>query len=143
MILGLGNDLVDIRRIERSIERFGQRFLDRVFTAGEQAKAGLRSARPRSFASTLAKRFAAKEAMAKALGTGFSQGMVMREIEVVSAASGQPQILVHGMAGQILNRQIPPGFSASILLTMTDEYPYAQAIVLIQIFPSSVRIVEK
>lgn len=132
MILGIGNDLCDIRRIERTLTRFGERFLDRVFTAEERRKAYSR-AHP---AATLAKRFAAKEAMSKALGTGFRQGVHFRDIGVVNSASGRPTFRLTGGALRALERLVPEGHTARLDLTLTDEYPLAEAIVIISALPS-------
>jgi len=134
MIIGLGNDIVDIRRIERSIERFGDRFLDRVFTPLERKKAESRTEKLR--AATYAKRFAAKEAASKALGTGFSAGVFWRDLGVVNLSTGQPSLRLTGGAAKRLDAITPRGHGAQIALTMTDEYPYAQAVVII----SAVRI---
>jgi holo-[acyl-carrier protein] synthase len=136
MIIGLGSDLVDIRRIERVLERHGDRFIDRVFTPLERAKAERRTERIR--AGTYAKRFAAKEAASKALGTGFSHGVFMRDLGVVNLRSGKPTLAMTGGAAERLAKLTPPGHSAQIDLSMTDEYPYAQAIVII----SAVRLAE-
>ncbi|WP_043340733.1 holo-ACP synthase [Belnapia moabensis] len=129
MILGLGNDVVDIRRIEQSIARFGERFLERVFTETERAKAERRTEKIR--ASTYAKRFAAKEAASKALGTGFRAGVFLRDLGVVNLPSGQPTLRMTGGAAERLARMTPPGHRAEVALTMTDEYPYASAVVII------------
>jgi holo-[acyl-carrier protein] synthase len=129
MILGIGNDVVDIRRIERVLERHGERFLERVFTPVERAKAERRTERIR--ASTYAKRFAAKEAASKALGTGFNQGVFMRDLGVVNLSSGKPTLRLSGGAAKRLAAVTPPGHAAHVELTMTDEYPYASAIVII------------
>lgn len=131
MILGLGSDLVDIRRIERVIARHGERFLARVFTAQERAKAERRANR----AATYAKRFAAKEACAKALGTGFRQGVFWRDIGVVNLASGRPTLHLTGGALARLERITPAGFVARIDLTLADDYPTAQALVIISAVP--------
>lgn len=132
MIIGLGSDLIDIRRIEKTMERFGDRFLARVFTDQEQAKALRRkNAGVRVAASTLAKRFAAKEACSKALGTGISQGVSWRDMEVVSLPTGQPVFRLTGGAAERLKGLTPPGMAVQVSVTMTDEYPYAQAIVII------------
>jgi len=133
VILGIGNDLCDIRRIERTLARFGDRFLDRVFTAAERAKAERRAERIR--AATYAKRFAAKEAAAKALGTGFRMGVFHRDIGVVNLASGQPTLLLAGGAAARLALLLPPGMQARIDLTMTDEYPLAEAMVILSATP--------
>lgn len=128
VVLGLGSDLCNIERIERSIERFGQRFLDRIFTPAEQAKA---NRRPLSRAATYAKRFAAKEAASKALGTGFRQGVFFRDIGVVNEPSGRPTLELAGGAAARLAALTPAGHKADIHLTLTDDHPWAQAIVLI------------
>ena len=127
MIIGIGNDLCDIRRIEKTLERFGPRFLAKVFTAEEQRKALSRA----NTAGTLAKRFAAKEAMAKALGTGFHSGVHLRDIGVVNAPGGRPAIQLTGGAARHLERLTPQGYLVRIDLTLTDEYPLAEAIVII------------
>lgn len=133
MIIGLGSDLCDIRRIEKTIERFGDRFLLRVFTDRERAKADRRMTR----AATYAKRFAAKEACAKALGTGFDQGVFMKDLGVVNLPSGRPTLELTGGALKRLEALTPPGHTARIDLTLTDEYPLAQAIVIITAVPQS------
>ncbi|WP_045836743.1 holo-ACP synthase [Hyphomicrobium sp. 99] len=127
MIIGIGNDLCDIRRIERTIERYGDRFLQRVFTAEERRKAFSRAHSARTFA----KRFAAKEAASKALGTGFRYGVYLKDIGVVNALSGRPTLALTGGAAQRLAHLIPEGYEARIDVTLTDEYPLAQAIVII------------
>lgn len=133
MIVGMGSDIVDIRRIERSLERFGDRFVHRVFTEGEQAKSERRKGGVHnSRASTYAKRFAAKEAFSKAVGTGFNFGVFMRDIEVVNLPTGQPTLSLHGNAAKAVARLIPAGMHAHIHLTLTDEYPMAQAHVVIE-----------
>jgi holo-[acyl-carrier protein] synthase len=129
MILGLGSDLIDIRRIERTLARHGERFLERVFTPLERAKAERRTERIR--AATYAKRFAAKEAASKALGTGFSHGVFWRDLGVVNLSTGQPTLRLTGGAAARLAAITPPGHAAQVALTMTDEYPYAQAQVII------------
>ena len=129
MILGIGNDLCDIRRIEGVMQRHGERFLLRVFTTTERIKAERRTDRLR--AGTYAKRFAAKEAASKALGTGFSRGVFLRDIGVVNLPSGQPTLRLTGGAAARLAAMTPPAMRAEIVLTMTDEYPLAQAIVII------------
>lgn len=129
MILGLGNDTVDIRRIEQTIGRHGERFLERVFTPLERAKAERRTEKIR--ASTYAKRFAAKEAASKALGTGFRAGVFFRDLGVVNLRSGQPTLEMTGGAAARLAAITPPGHVARVSLTMTDEYPYASAVVII------------
>lgn len=133
MIIGIGSDMVDIRRIERTIERHGERFLDRIFTPIERAKADRRSERIR--AATYAKRFAAKEAAAKALGTGFRGGVFWRDLCVVNLPSGQPTLRLTGGAAARLAAITPAGHRAEIALTMTDEFPYAQAMVVITAVP--------
>ena len=127
MILGLGSDLVDIRRIEKTIARHGDRFILRIFTPTEQARAERRAAR----IDTYAKRFAAKEACAKALGTGFRRGVFFRDMGVVNLPSGRPTLQLTGGALRRLTEITPPGFAARIDLSLTDEYPLAQAIVII------------
>ena len=135
MILGLGSDICDIRRIEAVIARHGERFILRVFTATERAKAASRTERIQ--AATFAKRFAAKEAAAKALGTGFRRGVFFSDLGVVNMASGQPTLRVTGGAAARLAAITPAGMAASIALTMTDEYPYAFAQVIISAMPAS------
>jgi holo-[acyl-carrier protein] synthase len=127
VILGLGNDIIDIARIERTIERFGTRFLDRVFTETERRKSDRRIMRAASYA----KRFAAKEACAKAIGTGIRHGVYWRDIGVVNLPSGRPTIELTGGAALALQRLVPPGYEARIDLTLTDDHPTAQAIVII------------
>jgi holo-[acyl-carrier protein] synthase len=131
MILGLGNDIVDIPRIERTIERYGDRFLNRVFTETERRKSDARVQRAASYA----KRFAAKEACSKALGTGLRQGVYWRDMGVVNLASGRPTLRLTGGAAEQLKRITPPGFEARIDLTLSDDYPLAQAIVIISSIP--------
>jgi holo-[acyl-carrier protein] synthase len=128
VIVGIGSDLCNIERIERSLERFGDRFLERVFTATERAKA---ESRPFTRAGTLAKRFAAKEAFSKALGTGFKRGVFMKDIGVVNAPSGAPTLELTGGARQRLDALAPAGHAIDIHLTLTDEYPWAQAFVIL------------
>ena len=128
MIIGLGNDLVDIRRIEKTLEKFGARFTGRVFTEIERKKSDRRAQR----ASSYAKRFAAKEACSKALGTGFSHGVFMKDLGVVNEPSGKPTMALTGGAAVRLTRLTPKGMTAKVHLTITDEYPYAQAIVMIE-----------
>lgn len=128
MIVGIGTDLCDIRRIENSLDRFGDRFRSRVFTAVEQAKA---KRRPYTAAGTLAKRFAAKEAFSKAVGTGFKRGVFMKDIGVVNLASGQPTLELTGGAKARLDALAPDGHAIDIHLTLTDEYPWAQAFVML------------
>lgn len=128
MIIGIGNDIIDIRRIEKTLARHGERFTNRVFTPLEHAKADRRAQR----AATYAKRFAAKEACSKALGTGLSNGVFWRDMGVVNLPSGKPTLQLTGGAAAWLHRMVPEGKQAAIHLTMTDEYPYAQAIVIIE-----------
>ncbi len=132
MIIGIGSDLIDIRRIERTLERFGERFTRRVFTETERAKAERRLRR----ADTYAKRYAAKEACAKALGTGFRRGVYWRDIGVVNAPSGKPGLALTGGAAARLAEITPPGMRPRIELTLTDEPPIAQAIVVISAVPA-------
>jgi holo-[acyl-carrier protein] synthase len=127
MIIGLGSDLIDIRRIEKTLDRYGRRFIDRIFTDVEQRKSDRRAAR----AATYAKRFAAKEACAKALGTGLRAGVFWRDMGVVNLPSGQPAIRLTGGAAKRLAEITPQGMQAHINLTLTDDYPLAQAIVII------------
>ncbi|MGE3931770.1 MAG: holo-ACP synthase [Rhodospirillaceae bacterium] len=127
MILGIGNDIIDIGRIERTIARFGDRFLARVFTDVERARSDRRANRAASYA----KRYAAKEACSKALGTGFRQGVFWRDMGVVNLRTGRPTLLLTGGAAARLSAMTPPGMTAEIHLTLTDEPPLAQAIVLI------------
>src|SRR5688500_3139014 len=127
MIIGLGNDMIDIRRVERTIERYGERFLSRVFTETERRKSDNRAARAASYA----KRFAAKEACAKALGTGFRQGVFWRDMGVVNLASGRPTLQLTGGAARALARLAPEGHEVRIDLSITDDFPTAQAIVII------------
>lgn len=133
MIIGIGSDILDIRRIERTIERHGERFLERIFTSAERAKAEKRTKRIR--AATYAKRFAAKEAASKALGTGFRAGVFWRDLGVVNLPSGQPTLRLTGGAAERLKAITPAGHGAVIALTMTDEFPYAQAMVVITAVP--------
>jgi holo-[acyl-carrier protein] synthase len=131
VIIGLGNDVIDIRRIESAIERFGDRFLKRVFTDVERSKSDRRRARAASYA----KRFAAKEACSKALGTGLRKGVFWRDMGVVNLASGRPTMVLTGGAAEQLERITPPGYQARIDLTLTDDFPQAQAIVIISGIP--------
>ena len=127
MIIGIGNDMIDIRRVERTIERYGERFLERVFTPVERMKSDGRAARAASYA----KRFAAKEACAKALGTGFRQGVFWRDIGVVNLTSGRPTLELTGGAARALAQLTPEGHEMRIDLSITDDFPTAQAIVII------------
>ena len=131
-VLGLGSDLCNIDRIENSITRFGDRFLTRVFTEVERAKADRRI---HTRTGTYAKRFAAKEACSKALGTGFRKGVFMKDMGVVNLASGAPTLALTGGAAARLAEITPPGYRAAVHLTMTDDHPWAQAIVLITASP--------
>ena len=137
MIIGLGSDICDIRRIESAIARHGDRFLLRVFTETERGKAAGRAERLR--AGTYAKRFAAKEAAAKALGTGFRRGVFFSDLGVVNLPSGQPTLRMTGGAAARLAAITPAGMAASVALTMTDEYPYAFAQVIISAVPCEQR----
>jgi len=130
MIVGIGSDLCNIERIQSSLDRFGDRFLARVFTEVERAKA---ARRPFTTAGTLAKRFAAKEAFAKAVGTGFKRGVYMKDIGVVNAASGQPTLALTGGAKARVDALTPPGHLLDIHLTMTDDHPWAQAFVILSL----------
>jgi holo-[acyl-carrier protein] synthase len=138
MILGLGSDLCDIRRIEKVLDRHGERFITRVFTETEQAKAAGRMDRLR--AGTFAKRFAAKEAAAKALGTGFRRGVFHSDLGVVNLRGGQPTLRMTGGAALRLAAITPPGMQALVALTMTDEYPYAYAQVIISAVPAATAV---
>jgi len=132
MIIGIGSDIIDIRRIEKTIERHGDRFLDRIFTDTERLKSDHRAARAASYA----KRFAAKEACAKALGTGLNQGVFWRDMGVVNLPSGQPTMKLTGGAAERLKNLLPENHVAQIHLTITDDFPLAQAFVLISAIPS-------
>jgi len=132
MIIGLGNDLIDIRRIEATIERFGDRFLNRVFTETERRKSDRRHGRAASYA----KRFAAKEACSKALGTGLRKGVFWRDMGVVNLSSGRPTMRLTGGAAEHLREITPEGYEARIDLTLTDDFPLAQAIVIISAIPT-------
>ena len=129
MILSIGSDLCNIERIQASLDRFGERFENRVFTQVERAKA---ARRPYTKAGTLAKRFAAKEAFSKAVGTGFKAGVFMKDIGVVNAASGAPTLHLTGGAATRLAALVPDGHEAVIHLTLTDDHPWAQAFVVIE-----------
>ena len=132
MILGIGNDIIDIRRVEKSIERWGERFLGRVFTDIERKKSDRRALRAASYA----KRFAAKEACAKALGTGLNAGVFWRDMGVVNLPSGKPTLKLTGGALKRLQAITPPGMVVQIDLTITDDFPQAQAIVIISANPA-------
>ena len=135
MIIGIGSDLCDIRRIERAMARFGDRFLARVFTDAERARAARRTESLR--AGTFAKRFAAKEACAKALGTGFQSGVFHSDLGVINLPGGQPTLRLSGGAARRLASLVPAGAAPRIALTMTDEYPYAFAQVILSAEPPS------
>lgn len=128
MIVGLGSDLIDIRRIEKTLDRYGERFLARVFTEIERKKSDRRRARAASYA----KRFAAKEACAKALGTGLRAGVFWRDMGVVNLPSGKPTMALTGGAAERLTAIVPPGHDPQIHLTITDDWPLAQAFVIIE-----------
>jgi holo-[acyl-carrier protein] synthase len=129
VIIGLGSDLCNIERIQNSLDRFGERFEKRVFTDIERAKA---ARRPFTRAGTYAKRFAAKEAFSKAVGTGFKRGVFMKDIGVVNARSGAPTLALTGGAAARLAAIVPPGHEAIVHLTLTDDHPWAQAFVVIE-----------
>jgi holo-[acyl-carrier protein] synthase len=132
LIIGFGSDLCNIERIQNSLDRFGARFIARVFTETEAAKA---ESRPFTRAGTFAKRFAAKEAFSKAVGTGFRRGVFMKDIGVVNLASGAPTLALSGGAKERLDALIPPGHAPRIHLTMTDDHPFAMAVVIIEALP--------
>ena len=133
MILGIGNDLIDIRRIEKTLERFGGRFINRLYTDMEQKKSERRHQRAASYA----KRFAAKEACSKALGTGLRQGVFWRDMGVINMPSGKPTMQLTNGALARLEKMTPEGMSAQIDLTITDDFPLAQAIVIISAVPKA------
>ena len=135
MIIGLGSDLIDIRRVEKTLDRYGPRFIERIFTDVEQRKSERRAARAASYA----KRFAAKEACAKALGTGLRRGVFWRDMGVVNLRSGRPTMVLTGGAAEQLRRITPPGYAAQVDLTLTDDFPQAQAIVVISALPEGFR----
>ncbi|TCP35862.1 holo-ACP synthase [Sphingomonas sp. BK235] len=132
MIAGLGSDLCNIERIQSSLDRFGERFEARVFTDVERAKA---ARRPLTRAGTYAKRFAAKEAFSKAVGTGFKAGVFMKDIGVINARSGAPTLALTGGAKERLDALIPEGHVARVHLTLTDDHPWAQAFVIVEAVP--------
>jgi holo-[acyl-carrier protein] synthase len=132
MILGLGSDLCNIERIQQSLDRFGDRFVDRVFTDVERAKA---DKRVMTRAATYAKRFAAKEAFSKAIGTGFNQGVFLKDIGVVNLPSGAPTLALTGGAKAKLDAMTPPGHAVDIHVTLTDDHPWAQAFVILYARP--------
>ena len=129
MIVGLGSDLCSIERIQKSVDRWGEKFLKRVFTETERAKA---ARRPHTIAGTLAKRFAAKEAFSKAVGTGFKRGVFMKDIGVVNLPSGAPTLELTGGARARLDALTPSGHAMQVHLTMTDDFPWAQAFVVLE-----------
>ena len=131
MIIGIGSDLIDIRRIEQTLERFGERFVQRLYTETEQKKSDGRKNRAASYA----KRFAAKEACSKALGTGFRKGVFWRDMGVVNLRSGKPTMALTGGAAERLAAITPAGMRAQIDLSITDDFPLAQAIVIISAVP--------
>ena len=131
MIIGIGNDIIDIRRVEKTLERWGDRFVQRIFTEVEQKKSDRRRLRAASYA----KRYAAKEACSKALGTGFRAGVFWRDLGVVNLPSGRPTMQLTGGAAAHLKSLIPAGHRPDIHLTITDDWPMAQAIVIIQAVP--------
>ncbi|MEO0393947.1 MAG: holo-ACP synthase [Pseudomonadota bacterium] len=131
MIIGIGSDLIDIRRIEKTLDRFGERFINRVFTPVEIKRSERKAQRIPSYA----KRFAAKEACSKALGTGFRAGVFMKDLGVVNLPTGQPTMALTNGAARRLEALIPDGHEARIHLTITDEPPYAQALVIIEALP--------
>ena len=132
MILGIGSDLCDIRRVARMLERHGERFTDRIFTEGERARSDRRKARAESYA----RRFAAKEACAKALGTGMRAGVFWRDMEVVNLPGGRPPMRLHGGAAERLRAMTPAGHEAVVHVSLTDDPPLAQAFVVIEARPS-------
>jgi len=134
MILGLGSDLCNIERIQASLDRFGDRFIDRVFTDVERAKA---DKRVMTRAATFAKRFAAKEAFSKAIGTGFNQGVFLKDIGVINLPSGAPALALSGGAKAKLDAMTPPGHAVDIHVTLTDDHPWAQAFVILYARPMS------
>ena len=131
MILGIGNDVIDIRRIEETLGRYGERFIQRIFTDVEVPKSERRAQRAASYA----KRFAAKEACSKALGTGFRAGVFWKDMGVVNEPSRKPTMVLTGGARARLDAMMPPGHAARIHLTITDDFPYAHAFVMIEAVP--------
>ena len=138
MIIGIGSDLADIRRINKTLDRFGDRFVQRCFTEIEQAK----SEKRRQRAASYAKRWAAKEACSKALGTGLRMGVAWREMGVVNLPTGQPTMELTGGAAERLAKLTPPGMTARIHVTITDDEPYAQAFVVIEAVPQDTPYVQ-
>jgi holo-[acyl-carrier protein] synthase len=135
MIIGIGSDLIDITRVAKVIERHGDRFLDRIFTEAERARAGRRAKNEKMVMATYAKRFAAKEACSKALGTGMAQGVFWKDLGVVNLPSGKPTMQLTGGAAVVLQSMLPAGHKAVVHLTITDDYPLAQAFVIIEALP--------
>jgi len=135
MIIGIGSDMIDIRRIEDTINRYGDRFLDRIFTGTERVTSDRRAARAASYA----KRFAAQEACAKALGTGLNRGVFWRDMGVINLPGGQPTMKLTGGAAARLKQLTPPNHEAQIHITITDDYPLAYAFVMISAVPASAR----
>ena len=133
MILGIGTDLANIERIQGTLDRFGDRFKNRVFTQVEQAKAERR----KDVAGTYAKRWAAKEACSKALGTGLAMGISWKDMAVTNLSTGQPQMVLTGWALERLKEMTPDGHEAQVLVTLTDDHPWAQAFVIIEALPSA------
>ena len=133
MIIGIGNDVIDIRRIEETLEKYGKRFTARIFTEVEIRKSEKRHQRAASYA----KRFAAKEACSKALGTGFRAGVFWKDMGVVNEASGKPTMQMTGGAKEHLDRITPPGHAVRIHVTITDDFPYAHAFVMIEALPEA------
>jgi holo-[acyl-carrier protein] synthase len=131
VILGIGSDLIDIRRIEKTLERYGEKFIARIFTDEERRRSERRANRAASYA----KRYAAKEACSKALGTGFRKGVYWRDLGVVNLTSGQPTLVLTGGALELLKSMVPAGMTAKIELTLTDEPPLASAFVIISAVP--------
>jgi len=131
MIIGIGNDVIDIRRIEETLNRFGSRFIDRIYTEVEIRKSEKRAQRAASYA----KRFAAKEACSKALGTGFRRGVFWKDMGVVNEPSGKPTMVLTGGAREHLDSLVPSGHRVRIHLTITDDFPYAHAFVMIEALP--------
>jgi holo-[acyl-carrier protein] synthase len=129
MILGIGNDVIDIRRVEKAIERYGERFLNRIFTAAERERSDGKPGRAASYA----KRFAAKEACAKALGTGMSKGVFWKDLGVVNEPSGRPTMQLTGGAARYLEKMTPAGYHPRVHLTLTDDFPMAHAVVVISV----------
>jgi holo-[acyl-carrier protein] synthase len=136
MIIGIGSDLANIDRIKGTLDRFGDRFRKRVFTNSEQKKAESR----KNFADTYAKRWAAKEACSKALGTGLRMGIAWKEMQVTNLKTGQPMMSVEGSAAKRLENITPKGYEAIIHVTLTDDYPWAQAFVVIEALPKNVNL---